>query len=393
MIIPVLTFLLLGAAPAYDVQTLDGRTLRGTITSLRSGELTLETAEGPLTLNMDALQELTLQAPAPPPQTPKMLVSLVDGSVLAAEEYTSEKGRAKIVLAGGQSLEMPIRAVRAVQLRPEDDGSDDWAKILAAPTSADLLVVPTEAQLDAHPGILHDVTGQVVHFDLDGEDLPVKRAKVRGWIYHHPADETLPAPRGFLTDAAGSKWAVAALKLKKQLHWTTPAGISSTAPPGNLVRLDLSLGKIIYLSDLRPESEIWTPFFGGDKPLPARRRFFAPRKDKNFESESLRIAGKSYRKGLALHARTELVYRLPDGFHRLKAVAGIDDAIRPQGNVRLVIRGDGKVLWAETVTGADPPRPLELDVSGLRRLTILVDFGNHLGSGDYLDLGDARITK
>ncbi|MGA2797076.1 MAG: NPCBM/NEW2 domain-containing protein, partial [Thermoguttaceae bacterium] len=80
-------------------------------------------------------------------------------------------------------------------------------------------------------------------------------------------------------------------------------------------------------------------------------------------------------------------------FTRLKAVAGIDDSVRPQGNVRLVIRGDNNVLLDLPVAGTDAPKSIDLDLSGVRKLSILVDFGNHAGFGDHLDLGNARIIK
>ena len=52
------------------------------------------------------------------------------------------------------------------------------------------------------------------------------------------------------------------------------------------------------------------------------------------------MGGKEYRKGLAVHGRTEMTYRLPDRFRRFQAVVGIDDRVRPQGSMRLVVRGD-----------------------------------------------------
>ncbi len=121
--------------------------------------------------------------------------------------------------------------------------------------------------------------------------------------------------------------------------------------------------------------------------------FYAPRQDRNFQSNPLQLAGKQYAKGLAIHSRTEVVYRLPGSFNRLKAVAGIDDSVRPQGNVRLVIRGDNNVLLDTPIAGTDAPKTIDLDLSGVRRLSILVDFGDRAGIGDHLDMCNARITK
>ena len=111
------------------------------------------------------------------------------------------------------------------------------------------------------------------------------------------------------------------------------------------MQIDFSGGKIVYLSDLKPDGVRWTPYFGTRKPLPAVEQFYAPRYDRNFDSGPLQLGGTPVPQGLALHSRTEIVYRLPGRFSRFQAVAGIDDAVRPGGKVRLVIRGDDKVLF------------------------------------------------
>ena len=105
------------------------------------------------------------------------------------------------------------------------------------------------------------------------------------------------------------------------------------------------------------------------------------------------MGGTPYPKGLALHSRTEIVYRLPARFSRFRAVVGIDDAVRRGGKTRLVIRGDGQELLNAAVAGSDAPRPVDLDLTGVRRLTIVVDFGDSLSAGGYLLLCNARLSK
>jgi hypothetical protein len=101
----------------------------------------------------------------------------------------------------------------------------------------------------------------------------------------------------------------------------------------------------------------------------------------------------TYAKGLAIRSRTELVYRLPGGFRRLNAVAGIDPASSASGNVRLEIFGDDRLLLQTEVAGTDAPHDIDLDVEGIKRLRIVVDFGGNLDTGDWLNLCDARLVK
>ncbi len=67
--------------------------------------------------------------------------------------------------------------------------------------------------------------------------------------------------------------------------------------------------------------------------------------------------------------------------------------MRDIGHVQLVISADGKKLFDQPIAGSDGAVPIDLDVSGAKRLSILVDFGDGLDAGDYLNLADARIVK
>ena len=96
-----------------------------------------------------------------------------------------------------------------------------------------------------------------------------------------------------------------------------------------MVQIDLSQGKIVYLSDLKPESMAYTPFFPLEKELPAQLQFFRLARGPEPGIEAAAAGGKQFRKGLALHSRTEAVYYLPGRFRRFEAVAGIDDDVRP----------------------------------------------------------------
>jgi hypothetical protein len=148
-----------------------------------------------------------------------------------------------------------------------------------------------------------------------------------------------------------------------------------------------------YLGDLEPESSHWTPYLGDANVSPAAAEFFRARADRSPDGGPLRVGGKDYAKGLTLHSRTEISYRLPEKFHLFRAVLGIDDRLRPGGNLRLVILGDERTLFEQTLSGKDAPRPVELDITGINRLKFLVDFGDDMDVGDWLDLCEARMLK
>ncbi len=88
-----------------------------------------------------------------------------------------------------------------------------------------------------------------------------------------------------------------------------------------------------------------------------------------------------------------MVYRLPPGFGRFTAVAGIEPATSTTGNVQLSIYGDDRPLFEAAISGQQPPREIELDIASVKRLKIVVDFGKNLDTGDWLNLCDARLVK
>jgi len=381
------------ALPQFEAQTLDGQTHTGELIELSADRATFGTAQGSTTLETENILSIAAKEPVEQSEKPPVVVELTDGSVIFAGNYIASEGRARITLANGESVESPISAVHSVRFHGGELQAEQWTRLTGTKADSDLLVIRADETLDSHKGVIQNVTQDTVGFDLDGEILPVKRTKVYGFVYRHGDGDEPPPAICRITDATGSRWAARIVGLEGALQWETPTGLTVSQPLESVVRVDFSSGKVVYLSDMNPDSMNWTPFFGTKRRMQSLQQFYAPKFDRGFDSEVLSLDGVQYRKGLALNARTELVYRLPEGFSRFRAVVGIDDAVRPGGRARLLICGDDRVLLETDVSGKEPPQSLELDVAGVRRLTILVDYGNELGAGDRILICNARIVK
>ncbi len=183
------------------------------------------------------------------------------------------------------------------------------------------------------------------------------------------------------------------------------AGVTIGWPLANIVSADLSAGKIAYLSDLKPIATSWRPLVGFPAAASQATRFGEPRFDRSTSGGPLTLAipaadpalgtadVKSFAKGLAIRSRTELVYRLPSGYGRFQAEAGIEPLASASGNVMLSILGDDRLLMEQAVDGSDAPIALDLDIAAVKRLKIVVDYGENLDTGDWLNLCNARILK
>ena len=402
-ILPLMVLSALAAAPRFDVQSLDGSRVSGRLVRWDAAQLVIEEgATGPVALNAEKLASVVPRNPPAAAAKPAVWVDLVDGSQLAAAEYTVEKGRARIALATSEILEIPTAQIDAVRLQSASEATAlEWSRIRGKKVRGDVLVTGNSNAIDYHQGAIEDVSDQKVRFLLDGQPLGVKRAKVFGLIYFHATAAAAPECSYMIVDSAGSRWAAVSLVLREdKIEFTSPGGRTTSRGLDQIAKVDLSCGKIVYVSDLKADVETFTPcpFTVTGTDLAGRVEFSRARRDQNLESNSLQIHGQKYRRGLALRSRSELAWTLPGKFSRLEGVAGIDDYVRPLGNVRLQIVGDGKTLLDINVAGneKDPkndPRPISLDVSGVRRLVLIVDSQGNFGTGDHLDLGNLRLIK
>ncbi len=392
----------LAAAPAdFEAQTLDGRSVVGRLEKLDSKELTLATDAGPQTLALAALASARPHVAAAQPEATaraSVWVELVDDSLLAAESYTVGHGQAKI-LVGGEALEAPARSIRWVRFSnpaaADEKLAGQWADVLAAKPLGDLLVVRKNDSLDYLEGVVGDLDETTCKFELDKEPRSVKRTKIEGIVYFHARPAELGEPLGIAETRGGTRLALGSVALADgRLQATTTAGLKLSLPLDEVARFDFSAGKIAFLSDLTPESFKYVPYFGFKDQPAAVSEFYAFRRDSGFDQQPLKLDGKTYAKGLALASRSTLVYRLPGKFRLLKTVIGIDDSAGEGGDVHVEFHGDGgKMLWQGDVRAADAPRELEIDVAGVKRLEIVVDYGGDLDIGDWLDLAEARVTK
>jgi len=387
---------LTAAPPAVEVETTDGGVIAGGLLEFGAGGIKLATERGPVSLEIGKLTGISPKgAPEGAGPSPAVWVELVDGSSLVGSAYTATEARARLTLPDGEPLDIPTQDVKWVRFQsPAEAVSSQWSRIVGSELKSDVLVVKTAETIDYHKGVLRDVTAEVVRFELDGEVLPIKRAKVYGLAYYHPAGRQLPQALGMLSEVSGATWSVQTIALAgEKLQWTTPTGLKLARGLAVVKRIDFSRGKVVYLSDLEPESVNWTPYISLGKDFPSRAESAAPRRDRSHDGGLLHLDGKSFRKGMGLTSRTLVVYRLPERYSRFVATAGIDDRVRPRGHVRLVVRGDERVLLDQAVAGTEPAKPVSLDLTGVRRLSILVDFGEDLDLADYLDLAEARLVK
>lgn len=399
------------AADEVSVKPLNGESVRGTLVAVSETNVEIKTANGNLRWEATALQSLKPatsegDAPSDKPSTP-LSVLLTDESLLPGKAFTIEAANAKLELPSGDPLQLSADLVRGVKFRKQDEALQrQWDQIAESNASGDRLIVRRSATegadasntavvLDQLEGVVHGVTARAVSFEYEGDKLQVPLEKVEGILFRHRPSSNLPDSVCRLRDVWGGEWQARELRsVDGQMTVLTAAGARGRILWSQVVEIDFSSGNVTFLSDLKAESVDWRPYLATPVTPPALAKWFSMRHDKAMDGSVLTLGGQSFEKGLCVHSRTLISYRLTKEYRHLQAVVGIDERFRGPGNLKFIITGDSRTLLDRDVRGSDPPFEIDLDVSGVRRLKILVDFGeDRSDAGDHLLLGNARLTK
>jgi NPCBM/NEW2 domain len=371
----------------FELTTLSGRRQTGGLTELSSDSATLmvagKPAKVPLSEVLDIRATGSKASAASDSRRPEL--TLTDGSHLFFTGLRMNERGAQVETPNFGPFMLPQSAVASIRLSAiEPQIADSWRDLAARELTKDMLVIRKGNVLDHLDGTVGAIDDVGIHFVIDGEDVTLKREKIFGVVYARrnvdagkPVCEVTSAGGDFVK-VQNAQWSAG--KLKAGIL----GGAQITIPGEQILSLDFSLGKVRYLSQLEPREVKYTPFFD---------QVWTYYRDRPRDGGMLRLGNKEYARGLWIHSRTLLKYRLNGEYRRFQAVMGIDQAVAPLGNVHVVISGDDKVLHQSDVRGSDPPVNLDLDLAGVRELQILVDFGGDLDIADHLDLADAKVIK
>ena len=387
----VWSMLVLAAAvslPAVEIETLNGDRHAGELVELTEASAILKQGQSSISLPLASIVEIRFPAAAPSEASTGPRVAFIDGSRLTVTGFSVAGDKARCETSFG-NFTLSVSRLSHVRFGISTTKLDEaWAALLARESKNDLLVVKKEDVLDFLSGETGDV-GDKVGFLLDGDEVPVARDKVYGIIFHRRLP-SLPKSICQVRPAGGDVLQVAKFAWDgKAFKARLVAGGDVVIPVAELTTIDFSSERIKYLSDLKPRDVQYVPFFD--------IYLYEYRRDRSLDGTPLTLAGKPYARGLAIHSKATLKYRIGGEYTRFRAVAGIDDSVRGQNkheNVQLVISGDGRRLFDQEVKTTDAPRPIDLDVTGVRDLEILVDFGSDMRDvADHLDLADAKLLK
>ena len=360
-------------AVVATLEKTDGTTVSGTLAAVSPTEVTLVDADP---VAVASVRRLLVEGPA---ARGPVAVECVDGSTLSGNDFVWDGGAATVSLLGG-TAELPVQRVRSVTLRTpraaDDAAPPDWRAVLPEAPQTDLLVVGKQEEggerLDVVECAIAAVTADTVTVVLDDERIPVKRPKVVGLWFLRGAE----VGGGTRVDVDGGRLTA------RTVSWTPQALVVDDAvrlPAAVLRSIDYAAGRTVRLASLATERSETEPFFGTLGRMEGLGPYFAPRF----------VGGEPA--ALVLRPRSHVVWRVPADARRFRTAVAAAPGKLPAGVVVMVLLDDREV-FRRRIDDATAS-PVDVDVSGGRRLAIKVEFPAGGGMGCPLRFTDPVFDK
>ena len=409
----LLLVLLAGTASADDLTTNVGKKISGKLVAIDAQGVTFSTGDARVTIPGKEIVVVDLNrkvAPMPKAEGGKSVVhevELTDGSTFRVAKYSLRGKKFVTELAtvpAGTRLpvfELPLSSVFSV-MRGADDpkNREAWVKMLGNRGKRDLYVERTLNGLNFIQGTVLSGSedGRTFEFELEGgakADPPLIQSRATGGlVFSQPAPAQIPPTVCKVIDVFGNSLVAQSVALSPEsVTVTTVSGVEVKYPSiEGIAKFDYAQGNVAYLSDLEPQ--VSTPELPPEEKA-LRVNVTAPfLRDQMLSGEPIRFGGEPpYPKGLVVAPDTILTYAITGDYRDFKAVLGLPDST-PDANleVRVVIEADGRQVLAETLKRKDKPKPVSIDIKGVRQVRVLVEADLPV-NGNRAVLADARFQK
>jgi NPCBM/NEW2 domain-containing protein len=313
----------------------------------------------------------------------------------------SAKSLARAELAGGDSIELLVAGARvkipvnALARLVFPDRVSAGAIELSAPAEGDRLYrLRPAAQGEA---VVEPVNGTLVSFLANGVEFESVLGRdpfpydqlvalaITPLAERAPASAPAPAPSTIFLAPDGRLGARIAGLERGELRLESRALGALALPPAAIRAIRFRSDRFVEVSGLDPVQVEETPYFGGE-PLVK----FPWQRDRSVTGRPLRVGGVPFESGLGVHSKSRLTYAVDGRFAGFRAAVGLDDEtleLPRRGSVVFRVHEDGRLLWESPIVRSGEralPVP-ELDLRGVRRLTLEVDYADGFDIADRAD--------
>lgn len=359
-----------------------------------------EILERPLAaLSLDDLEKsgavfLRFQPPALPPS------DILPEERAVAELSTGERWLGEVQGGKGDFLGFELNFGGTLQIEVDQLArltfparlSNDPAAAIEAPASGDRLYRRGEGNLDRVDGTLESFESEGLRFDS------VLGMRTFAWREVAAILVDVEPPNAKRKDGDATQGPVAWIDLAdgSRLHGRIArldaSGLELGRKSGTLQvpmrwieEIALDDGRARQLSAIPPARADERSPFGDDLGL-----IWPHRIDRSVTGEPLVAEGRTWRRGIGVHAPSRLAWDLGGEWKELRGWVAIDDSVMRlpgHGSVRFRIHVDGKLAWeSPIVRGGDPPLAFRgIALTGAKELVLEVDPADNLHVADRAD--------
>ena len=397
---------------------IDGTTIEGTWDgSVNGAQIEIQSSIGTTSLPIDGLTSIDFDNPPEPPIGDAVFF-FADGSRLTGRLIADSKVdtatpnddhmTGQTIL--GDATDFTFQQLAAIRLtRPKEfrRAEELFDEALASRLPGhDLLITRSADEPRALRGQIESVVGNGGSFRFGDRTRSFRFNKIFGIVFasgvskpqEHPDTTTLKLTDGSTLvgqlqgeDACGDRSAEPAVCLA--IHF----GHSAAIPLTKIRRIDIRSHRVVYISDLTPTRQqiegLLHKKVAGESPWPIRI-------NRSVNGGPLSLDGHVFLRGLGVHSRTEISFKLDGVYESFVATIGLDDSVRPRGSVvfRVLGHSDNEksraVLFdSDLITGQDEPRDIIVPLENVTNMTLVVDYGDDLDLADAAVWGDARLLK
>lgn len=381
--------LLIAADIPVAVELLSGTVTNAQLVQLNESLAKLSQPEGVTEVSLSQILTLKQATASKPPRTAEAEKALTDaalrdGSRIKLSSLSLQESRLLGKHPVWGEMEFGRNEVISLRLAATDAKVDAaWKELSSRDLTRDLVVLRKGDVLDHLEGTVIGIGEKTIQFLLDGDEVPVKRERVFGIVL---AKGEVQSPSLIRCDLDNNETILVDQVSLADGKWIlSRQGQNYEADlEYGPISIDYSSGKLVYLSEQEPRSAKYTPF----------GYTWEYRKDRSFEGRPLAVGQRTYRRGLAIHSKSEMTWQLGGEFRRFQTVMGYDPEISTASTALVRILGDGKELLKVDLVRGNPPHSVDLDITDISQMTIVVDFGtDEVDIGDRIHFGNAKVVK
>lgn len=382
-------------SPVFMVRTASGKRLSGVVTRLEA-DFNAVLDVGPVAAG--ELVSMQRQGALLPPLPGEPHVVFANGDRLTGEVLSIESDRVKFrawLSRDGGALSMPEVTIplpalsliwfRAPPVESRDGQTPPWA---GERRRRDLVLMRNGDIRRGTVQKLDEPIGTLTLVD-EGKEIRLDAGQVVAVALNTDLSRSL-RPRGVygrMTLSNGARLSFVEPSIHGlSLQVKTLFGATVQVRLEEVAQLETRQGRAIFLSDLKPVAYEHQPYLGVRWPYQL---------DRSVTGKSLRLGGHVYDKGIGMHSQSRLSFDLNGQYRRFESWVGLDDLSGQGGRVVVRVLADDQPIAGDneelsTTTG---PRFIEADVTGRKRLTLVVEFGAAGDVCDHVNWCEARLIR